>query len=268
MSRPYVQITARRLVHAASVHATLGGGLTLQRRLRWQPRRRCSRWQSGAAPSPRRSGESGDQGDRINACVRKARQAADVAMPLDCHPRRERFLSWSRAAARRARPVNPGPPDRPGRPATAGPPGTSRAAGDRRGRRAGRARTPRAQTGPAPRVPPGRRACSRPRAASAPPTPSPSRRRSPWSRSPTCRRATTRCPPRRRIRAVGATFTAASCQLRAAGATVDQSRVTIPGGASATPVPLSGHRVAQRARIRDAWCAASRAAEPSRRTRS
>jgi hypothetical protein len=43
------------------------------------------------------------------------------------------------------------------------------------------------------------------------------------------------------IRAVtGSTFTAVSCQLRAAGVTVDQSRVTIPGGASATPIPLQG----------------------------
>ncbi len=40
--------------------------------------------------------------------------------------------------------------------------------------------------------------------------------------------------------AAGSTFTATNCQLRAAGVAIDQSRVTIPGGASATPVPLQG----------------------------
>ena len=38
----------------------------------------------------------------------------------------------------------------------------------------------------------------------------------------------------------GSTFTATNCQLRAGGVMVDQSRVTIPGGASATPIPLQG----------------------------
>ena len=38
----------------------------------------------------------------------------------------------------------------------------------------------------------------------------------------------------------GSTFTAASCQLRAAGVAVDQSRMTIPDGASGVPIPLQG----------------------------
>jgi hypothetical protein len=38
----------------------------------------------------------------------------------------------------------------------------------------------------------------------------------------------------------GSSFTATNCQLRAGGIAVDQSRVTIPGGVSATPVPLQG----------------------------
>jgi hypothetical protein len=40
--------------------------------------------------------------------------------------------------------------------------------------------------------------------------------------------------------AAGSTFTATNCQLRSGGVAVDQSRVTIPGGASATPIPLQG----------------------------
>ena len=40
--------------------------------------------------------------------------------------------------------------------------------------------------------------------------------------------------------AAGSTFTATSCQLRAAGVAIDQSRMTIPDGASAAPIPLQG----------------------------
>lgn len=38
----------------------------------------------------------------------------------------------------------------------------------------------------------------------------------------------------------GSSFTSTSCQLRAGGAAGDQTRVTIPAGAGATPIPLQG----------------------------
>ena len=188
------------------------------------------------------SGQSDDQGDRINACVRKGtgklRLVSDASR---CHPRRERFLSWSKDGGA------PGPPGPPGETGPAGPGGPPGPAGP--GGPAGPAgedgapgeRGPAGETGPAgPQGPAGPS-----RALEA------TRGLGPVNGQPfqaTLTVVTLAGVPagdyslsaKATIRTVGTTFTATSCQLRVGSTTIDQSRVTVPDGMTATPVPLQG----------------------------
>jgi hypothetical protein len=193
----------------------------------------------GGAFASADGGSGSTPSGEINACVSKSTGKLRVVDDAsDCRPRRERFLTWSTTGS-------PGPPGAQGPAGPAGPAGADGADGE--------------NGAPGERGPAGADGQDGEDGAAGPPgPPGPSsalevtRGFGPvnsQSFQASLTVLTLRDAPagdyvlssKAVIRAVtGSTFTAVSCQLRAAGVAVDQSRVTIPGGASATPIPLQG----------------------------
>ena len=204
------------------------------------------------------SGESsGMSTSQINTCVKEQTgKLRLVERAPDCHPRRERFLSWSTT----------GPPGAPGERGPAGPTG---AKGDAGPPGPGGAQGPAGETGPAgaagadgepgadgvsgergpagetgpvgPQGPAGPSSALEVTRTFGPVNPQPFQASLTVFTLPDVPAGDYVLSAKVTVRAVtGSTFTAVSCQLRAAAVAIDQSRVTIPAGAGATPIPLQG----------------------------
>ena len=178
---------------------------------------------------------SGDDPDEIRACVHKSKGKLRVVDDASDCKRSERFLSWSTSGA----PGPPGPtgpagPEGPkGDMGPLGPPGADGddgAPGDP---------GPAGAAGPA--GPPGPSSALEVTRGFGPVNPASfqasltvlTRPDVPAGDYVLAAKVTVRSVP-------GSSFTSTSCQLRAGGAAVDQTRVTIPAGAGATPIPLQG----------------------------
>ena len=184
----------------------------------------------GGAFASASGGSNDSPDDEIRACVKKhTGKLRVVDDSSDCHPRRERFLTWDKSGS-------PGPTGEPGPAGPAGPPGPP---GERGAPGATGPAGPPGPTGPA-------------GAAGTSSVLEATRGFGPVNTQSFQTSLTVvtladvpagdySLSAKTTIRDVGgSTFTATSCQLRAGSAAIDQSRVNIPAGASATPIPLQG----------------------------
>ena len=195
----------------------------------------------GGAFASASGGSDSPQVGAIKACVKKhTGKLRIVREASDCHPRRERLLTWNTGDG-------PGPQGPPGEPGPAGPAGAQGPAGP-----AGPAggAGPAGETGPA-----GEAGPAGPQGPAGPSSVLEATRgfgpvnAQPFQTSLTV--VTLANVPagdyalsaKTTIRDIGgSTFTATSCQLRAGSVAIDLSRVTMPAGLSAAPMSLQGTR--------------------------
>ena len=173
------------------------------------------------------TGGSDDSPDgEIRACVKKhTGKLRVVDEASDCR-RRETFLAWNTSGS-------PGPPGEQGPAGPAGPPGEDGPPG---------APGPPGATGPAgPAGPPGTSSVLEATRGFGPANTQSFQTSLTVVTLANVPAGDYSISAKTTIRDIGgSTFTATSCQLRAGSAAIDQSRVNIPAGASATPVPLQG----------------------------
>ena len=192
----------------------------------------------GAFASATGGSEDSPTGE-IQACVKKSTgKLRIVDEASDCHRRQERFISWSATGT-------PGPPGAAGPAGPAGPAGERGPAGEdgapgERGPAGDRG--PAGETGPAgPPGPAGESSALEVTRSFGPVNGAAFAASLSVLTLPDIPAGAYVLASKVNIRTgTASTFTATNCQLRAGGAAVDQSRVTIPGGANAMPVPLQG----------------------------
>jgi len=165
--------------------------------------------------------------DEVRACVKRVTgKVRIVDEASDCHPRRERFLTWNTSGP-------PGPPSEAGPAGPPGPAGEDGTPGEQ---------GPTGEAGPAgPQGPAGPSSAFEATRGFGPVNSQPFQASLTVVTLPDVAPGDYTLSAKTIIRDVaGSTFTATSCQLRAAGVAVDQSRVVIPAGTTAAPIPLQG----------------------------
>ena len=211
----------------------------------------------GGAFASASGGSSDRPAGEIKACVKKASgKLRLVDHASDCHRRRERFLTWNTSGppgppgdAGPSGPAGPAGEDGPAGPAgsagpagPAGPPGPAGPDGEDGDDGAPGERGPAGETGPeGPQGPAGPSSVLEATRGFGPVNTQPFQTSLTVVTLPNVPAGDYALSAKTTIRDVtGSTFTVTSCQLRAVGVVIDQSRVTIPAGASAAAIPLQG----------------------------